>query len=169
MKLTMKTKFETMSGNHCADVMAIFNYYVEHGFSAYPESSLPDRFFNKFLEMTAGYPAYVIKIEDDHEIAGFCFLRPYNPFSTFDKTAEITYFIKQNYTGKGLGKAALDKLEIEARNKGIQHLLASISSKNEQSLAFHKKNGFYECGKFRNIGEKKGVTFDIVWMQKDLV
>jgi len=164
----MNVHFEVMSEKHCAEVMGIYNYYVENGFSAYPETPLPEQFFGKFLEMTKGYPAFVIKDEGTREVVGFCFLRAYNPFLAFRKTAEITYFIKQDQTGKGLGKITLEKLEREAKDRGIKYLLASITSKNEQSLAFHKRNGFSECGKFKGIGEKKGVTFDIIWMQKEL-
>ncbi|RJP56098.1 MAG: N-acetyltransferase [Candidatus Auribacter fodinae] len=165
----MSIMFEPMEQMHSAEVMAIFNYYAENTFSAYPDTRLPDPFFAKFLEMTSGYPAYVIKNSDTDEIVGFCFLRPFNPFPVFRKTAEITYFIKHGYTGKGIGRKALDKLLDEAEKRGIRTILASISSKNEQSLAFHKKHGFRECGTFRNVGEKLGVSFDMVWMQKDLV
>ncbi|MDX9703293.1 MAG: N-acetyltransferase family protein [Candidatus Auribacterota bacterium] len=165
----MKILFEAMTEKHGVSVMEIFNYYVEHGFSAYPEKSLPVEFFAKFIEMTKGYPAFVMIDEATQEIVGFCFLRPYNPFPVFKKTAEISYFIKPEYTGKGLGTIALEKLQSEAKNKGIKFILASISSRNEQSLSFHKKNGFFECGKFSSIGEKKGVAFDVIWMQKELV
>lgn len=165
----MKVTYEEMSEQHAADVMAIFNYYVENGFSAFPETCLPEPFFQKFLEMTKGYPAFVMKTDDNPAVAGFCFLRPHSPFPVFRRTAEITCFLKPDSTGKGLGRAALEKLEVEAQNRGISYILAGISSRNEQSLIFHRKNGFYECGRFRNIGTKKGTAFDVIWMQKDLL
>lgn len=48
----------------------------------------------------------------------------------------------------------------------MDNLLASISSRNEQSLAFHRKRGFVECGRLRDVGVKFGKSFDVVWMQK---
>ncbi|MBE0481730.1 MAG: GNAT family N-acetyltransferase [Dehalococcoidia bacterium] len=56
----------------------------------------------------------------------------------------------------------------EASQMGIDTLLASISSRNQSSIDFHKKNGFTECGKFVSIGRKFGQDFDVVWMQKFL-
>jgi phosphinothricin acetyltransferase len=129
---------------------------------------MPEQFFERFLEMTEGYPAYVMIDSGSGKVVGFCSLRAFIPFPVFDKTAEISYFIRPEYTGKGLGTMALEKLQSEARDKGIRIILASISSKNEQSLAFHKKSGFSECGNFRGVGEKKGIAFDVIWMQKDL-
>jgi L-amino acid N-acyltransferase YncA len=161
-----KIIFENMSSEHRDDLMRIFNYYTENSFSAYPENKLPLEFYNKFSEMTKGYPSFVIKI--DELVTGFCFFRAYNPFPAFKETAEITYFIDKDFTGKGLGKAALDKLEEEANNIGIKNILASITSENIQSISFHKKYGFKECGRFAGIGKKWNKQFDIIWMQKKI-
>jgi phosphinothricin acetyltransferase len=51
---------------------------------------------------------------------------------------------------------------------GIDNLLASASSLNEQSLRFHAKVGFERCGTFRSVGRKAGRDFDVVWFQKRL-
>lgn len=157
-----------MTQEYSKEVMDIFNYYVENSYAAYPESKLPYEFFNKFLEMTKSYPAFVMKNKDTDKIIGFCFLHPYHPFPVFQQTAEITYFIEKNEVGKGIGKKALEKLEEEAKLIGITQLLVDISSENKQSINFHKKNGFKECGRFHKVGKKKGKNFDVVWMEKPL-
>lgn len=36
------------------------------------------------------------------------------------------------------------------------------------SLAFHRKHGFEDCGRFKGVGRKFGEDFDIVWMQRHL-
>jgi L-amino acid N-acyltransferase YncA len=50
----------------------------------------------------------------------------------------------------------------------ISSILASISSRNEGSIAFHGRLGFRECGRFEAIGRKWGKDFDVVWMQRML-
>lgn len=162
----MSINFETLSMEHGKAVMDIYNYYIQNSFAAYPDSPFPDQFFVKFLEIGKTHPAFIIK--ENEKIIGFCLLRPYNPFSVFNETAEITYFIDKDYTGKGVGIKALNKLEESARNMGIKRLMADISSRNTQSINFHKKNGFTECGRFDKIGKKFDTYFDVVWMQKVL-
>ncbi|MDX9782851.1 MAG: N-acetyltransferase family protein [Bacteroidales bacterium] len=162
----MKTTFRPMSLEHCEGIMNIYNWYIENSLAAYPETIKSNDYFSYFMNATKGYPAYTIF--DSDEIVGFCFLRPYLPHSTFRETAEITYFIKENYTGKGLGKLALEKLEEGAKAAGIKYILASISSENLHSLSFHLKNDFRECGRFGKIITKNRKQFDIVWMQKNL-
>lgn len=164
----MELKFEPLAEQHAVAVMEIFNYYIEHSFAAYPESPLPIPFFSKLLEMNQGYPAYTVVDGMNDSVIGFCMIRPYNPLPTFRETAELTYFIDRQFVGKGIGKTVLAKLEEDARSRGIRNLLANISSKNEQSIAFHHRQGFKECGRLVGIGKKKGEAFDVVWMEKRL-
>lgn len=163
----MEIVFEHMDENHRKDVIDIFNYYIENGFAAYPESKLPYEFYDMFLIITKDYPAVVIK-SDKNDVIGFGYLYSYSPFSVFKETAEISYFLKEEATGHGIGKKILDYVESEAKKLNISSILASISSLNEGSINFHKKNGFKECGRFVKIGKKFDKYFDVVWMQKML-
>lgn len=161
----MNYKLEPVRDEDGNQIIDIFNYYVENSFAAYPENKVPYEFFQTFLNLTQGYPFLVAKDVSDR-IVGFGSLRPYSPMPTFSHAAEITYFISPEHTSKRLGKQMLDLLLAEARRMGIAIILASISSLNQASLAFHKKNGFVECGRFIGIGRKKGQEFDVVWMQR---
>ena len=94
---------------------------------------------------------------------------PHHPAATSRRTAEVTTFLGPLHTRRGLGTLILERLEKEARPLGVDRLLASVSSRNEASLRFHTKHGFVECGRFREIGRKHGVDFDVVWLEKRLV
>jgi len=163
----MDIKIAPLSKDNRKEIIDIFNYYVENSFAAYPEQKVTYDFFDHFLKMCEGFPALIAE-DGQGNILGFGMLRAYSPFSTFSQTAEITYFIKPGYTGRGIGKSILDYLLDKARKKGINSVLAGISSLNEGSINFHKKNGFVECGRFREIGNKRGKTFDVVYLQKML-
>jgi L-amino acid N-acyltransferase YncA len=148
-------------------VREIFNDYVADSFAAYARHplTLPD--IQGLLSYCESYPA--LAAEDCRgDLIGFAFLRPYSPFATFAGTATITYFIAPEHIGSGLGSALLRALEEEAARIGIDKLLAHVSSRNEASLAFHRKRGFSPCGTFHEVGSKLGKTFDIVWFEKRL-
>ncbi|WP_370574264.1 N-acetyltransferase family protein [Methanomethylovorans sp.] len=148
-------------------VIDLFNHYIEHSFAAYPEHKVPYEFFDMFLSMCKDHPSVTVK-DNEGMFAGFGMLRSHNPMPAFSHTAEITYFIRPELTGKGLGSQMLDFLIAEGKKYGISHVLASISSLNEGSIRFHQKHGFTECGRFRGVARKKGVFFDIIWMQKTI-
>jgi L-amino acid N-acyltransferase YncA len=111
----MQIIFEKLSMEHQKPIMEVFNYYIENSTAAFPTSVLPEEFYKKFMEMTKGYPAYAIVDPGTHEVLGFCMLRAYSPFSSFNETAEISYFISKDYVGKGIGEQCLERLESEAK------------------------------------------------------
>lgn len=148
--------------------MDIFNHYIENSFAAYPENTLPSQAFDIILQRSNGFPTGSIR-DEKGKIIGFGMLRAHNAISTFSRTAEVAYFIHPDYTGRGLGKMLLDFLERGALEQGITNILANISSLNPNSIKFHQKNGFMECGRFKKVVRKKGREFDIIWMQKMLL
>jgi L-amino acid N-acyltransferase YncA len=163
----MNINLKPINQKHKEQIIDIYNYYIENSFAAYLEKSVPFDFFEQFLKMCEGYPSAVAEGEKGN-IVGFGLLRPYHAFPAFSKTAFITCFIKPGFTGKGIGKQMLEYLIGQGREKGITSILADISSLNLQSINFHRKNGFVECGRFEDVGIKNGKIFDIVYMQRKL-
>ncbi len=159
---------EPMDPQNGPDVIEIYNYFIVNSLAAYSDQTVPASHFEKFWQMIRGYPALTVKLEGG-KVIGFGFLHPYRPIRTMQHTAEITYFILPEYTGRGIGKRLLDFLEDAAPAFGVQILLASIASANQQSLNFHIKHGFRECGRFKQVIRKNDREFDMVWMQKRLV
>jgi phosphinothricin acetyltransferase len=145
-------------------ITSIFNHYVEHSFAAYPGQPVDGTFFDFMKKIIYGDAFFVIENED--RVAGFGFLKRHHAQPTFDRVAEVGYFLQPVFTRKGLGRLLLDRLEQEARTLGIDTLLAHISSRNQPSISFHKKQGFRECGRFQRISRKFGRDVDIIWMQK---
>ena len=145
-------------------VVDIFNHYVENSFAAYPEKKIPCEGFAFFEQMARGYPFYVV--EKEGRVIGFGFLHPHDILETLKRAAEVSYFILPEFTGWGIGSDLLERLVEDAKARGIDTLLASISSENEGSIRFHAGHGFEEAGRLRRVGRKFGKDFDIVWMQR---
>jgi len=159
-------------------VIDIFNHYVENSCAAYPRDKVPYAFFDVLKDMANGYPFYVAETSVDEpgrdgnslkrtakKVIGYALLRPHYRMDTFARAAELTCFIAPGYTGKGVGRALLDRIVEEAKPMGIRTILASISSANPGSIRFHTGYGFTKCGEFKGVGEKLDKAFDEVWMQ----
>ncbi len=160
-------KFRNMEKSDEKAVIDIFNYFIENGFTAYPDQRMSYDFFNFLLDVTKGYPAIVVLDQKSKDkVIGFAFMRKFHPFNTFNRSAEVTYMILPEYTRQGIGSKIIDFFIQESKEMKIDCLLAEISSLNGQSIDFHKKLGFEFCGCFKRVGYKFGRDFDIVWMQK---
>ena len=162
----MEVVFEKMKAVHGKEIIDIFNHYIVNSFSAFPEKEVPYAFFDRFIEMTENYPAFAIRHQK--KIVGFCFLHAYQLWPTFNECAEVSYFLHKDFTGKGIGKKALETLISDGRKMGIRTILACIASENKKSISFHRQNGFTECGRFAGVIKKKGIRHDLVWMQKNI-
>ncbi len=150
---------------HKADVIRIFSHYVENSFAAYSSTMWPEERFNLLLNGPDIICAYCAEDENNRSL-GFALLKKFHPGDAIKRTAELTYFLDPEHTRKGIGKALLEKLSGEAKNVGVDNLVASVSSKNEPSIRFHESNGFEEAGRIRDAGRKFGEDFDIALFQK---
>ncbi len=161
----MRISLEPVTLHDREAIIDIFNFYTESGFAAYTESPLSYEMFESFVQFSSGYPAVTAR-DESGVVVGFGVLRPYSSIPVFSSTAELTCFLKHGYTGRGIGKQILNCLEHKAQGMGITSILVSISSRNPGSIAFHRNNGFTECGRLTGVGEKRGVRFDVVYCQK---
>lgn len=145
-------------------VIDIMDYFIKNSYAAYPEENIAEEHLKNIFETAGSYPFYII--ESNNEVIGFGLMHPLYNISTFHHTAEITYFILPDYTNIGLGTKLLYQLLSDAEEIGIESIMASISSRNQESINFHLKHGFQECGRFSKVGKKFGKYFDMVWMQR---
>ncbi len=148
-----------------AAVTAIFNYYVQHSFAAYPDEPFDETIVARLRAAAGALPFYVVAGAAG-EVVGFGMLRPIHLASTLKRSAEATIFILPKYIRQGLGRMLLLQLETDARALGIDTLLGGASSLNQASIDFQRQCGFSECGRYRRVGRKFDQDFDIVWMQK---
>ncbi len=163
----MDYSLEPMGAGHRQPVIDIFNQFIRQSPAAFLEEPVSYNFFDHFLKMSQGYPAVVIR-SAAQQVVGFAFLRPHYSPDAFRRAAEINCFILPDHTRQGLGTAILELFVEQAGPLGVDTILACVSSKNPESLKFHLKNGFRECGRFVKIGRKFGEDFDAVWLQKRL-
>ena len=145
-------------------ILKIFNHFVRTSYAAYPDQEIGIDAIEHIVSDTLAF----LILEVDGKPVGFGFIKPFRNISTFRHTGVLTYFILPQYTGKGLGSKLLGTLIDAGKAMGITNYVAHISSRNDQSLRFHKKHGFRECGCLKDIGIKFGEYFDIVWVQKQL-
>lgn len=102
------------------------------------------------------------------EPAGYCFLTQYKKRQAYDRSAELSVYLKPGFTGRGIGTLALGRLEAAAKAAGIRVLVGTICGENEASIRLMEKAGFSRCALLKNIGEKFGRVMDVVMYQKEI-
>lgn len=146
--------------------LRIYNYFVVNSIATYSDKLADEKSFKIMRDMCVNDSFYMIDV--DGESVGYGLLVKYRDSPNASHAANLCYFILPQYTHLGIGSELLSKLTEDAKNHGIETLLAHVSSLNDRSLKFHRKHGFKEVGTHQGVSKKHGKTFGVVWFQKFL-
>jgi phosphinothricin acetyltransferase len=148
-------------------IKEIYDWYIAHSTATFHTEPIRIAQLKEFIFINHPvYNSYLIFKED--ELAGYCFLTYYKNRQAYDRTAEVTIYLKPEFCGKGIGKIAMDHLEQVARRNGLKNLIGIISGDNDGSIALFEKSGYSKCAHFKNVGEKFGKVLDVVAFQKEI-
>ena len=161
----MKIEFIDLAEPDFKVIKEIYDYYIENSTSTYYTEKITIEELKEFIPFQNNkYKSFLI--EDENVCCGFCYIAQYKKRQAYDRTAEISVYLKTGYTGKGIGNKVLPFLEKVAKDNGISVLIAIISGDNENSIKLFERNGYEKCGHFKQIGEKFNKILDVVTYQK---
>lgn len=111
----------------------------------------------------AGFP--VLIAECDGKILGFSTYGKFRERTGYRFTVEHSVYVADGYSGNGIGRKLLEELIGIAKNQGYHTMIGGIDASNSQSIAFHKKFGFEECGIIKEAAFKFDRWLDLLFMQ----
>lgn len=148
-------------------VKEIYDWYIANSTATFHTEPIRIDQLKEFLHINHElYKSYLIR--DNDEVVGYCFLTYYKKRQAYDRTAEVTIYLKHDHCKKGIGRVALQMLEAQAKKLGIKNLLGIITGDNTGSITLFEKLGYFKCAHFRNVGEKFGRILDVVGYQKEI-
>jgi L-amino acid N-acyltransferase YncA len=148
-------------------VKEIYDYYIENSTATFHTEKITTAEISEFICINhPTYKSYLIWTGGT--VSGYCYISPYKKRQAYDRTAEVTVYLKKEYSGLGIGKLALQKLENTARVSGIKVLIGIIAGDNSQSIRLFAHAGYEKCAHFKQVGEKFGKILDVVAFQKIL-
>jgi phosphinothricin acetyltransferase len=113
------------------------------------------------------FPIFVY--EDGDSVLGWLSLSRYRPGrEAFAHVAEISYYIDEHQTGKGIGKRLMEHCIEYLKDKEVSILIAIILGSNTNSIAFTKNSGFELWAVLPEVAEIDGKAIDHVYMGKKL-
>jgi L-amino acid N-acyltransferase YncA len=163
----MSIEFQPITKENISNALEIYNWYVINSTATFHLEAVPEKELERMVSMGhTKYQSFVIIY--NNQICGFCYLSQFRYKEAYDKSAEITLYLKQGFLGKGIGKTTLTYLEKIAKENEINNLVAVITEGNDASIILFEKDGYFKIGHLKNIGEKFGKTLDVVSYQKEI-
>ncbi|GAE37637.1 GNAT family N-acetyltransferase [Halalkalibacter akibai] len=104
------------------------------------------------------------RLEDS--VLGWAALSPVSSRCVYAGVAEVSVYVRQISTGKGIGNLLLKTLIQKSEENGFWMLQSGIFPENIASLKVHYKNGFREVGRRERIGKMNGVWRDTILLER---
>jgi L-amino acid N-acyltransferase YncA len=122
----------------------------------------------RFEAMAAGGHPYLVAANGDL-VAGYAYAGPYRARPAYRFSVEDSVYIAPDQHRRGIGRALLERLIVDAESRGFRQMLAVIGdSAQTPSIALHRAVGFRPVGTFEAVGFKFGRWLDTVLMQRPL-
>jgi len=150
-----------------AAIAEIYNHYILHSTATFHCKKMGPGDMSEVIYLSnPDYLSFVVK--EKGGIIGYCFLAPYHRRQAYRRSVEASIYLRPEYTGKGIGCAALDRLEAAAKKAGIRVVIGTLCSENSASIRLLEKAGYSKCAHLKNVGEKFGKVLDVVMYQKEI-
>ncbi len=144
-----------------------YDYYAIHTTATFHTEPVSIAELKEFIFVNhPKYKSYIIICDDTP--AGFCYFSYFKKRQAYDRTAEITIYLRPEFCDKGIGPKALIFLENEAKKVGIKNLIGLITGNNFASIKLFEKLGYKKVAHFEKVGEKLGQILDVVAYQKQI-
>lgn len=148
-----------------AELLEIYAPYVT-GTTVSFEYEVPavEEFRRRVEETSARYPYLVW--EEDGALLGYAYAHPYAARPAYQWSAELTVYLRQGVSRRGLGSQLYGALMELLRLQGVRNVYGCVTAENTASVAFHHALGFREAGRFSQVGYKLGRWLDVLWLEK---
>jgi phosphinothricin acetyltransferase len=116
-----------------------------------------------FQQHEGKYP--VLVAEWGGTFAGWGSLSPWSDRIGYSRTVELSFYVREEFRGKGIGKKLMEALLAEGARYGFHSILSRITSDNQVSLGIHRIFGFREVGVLKDVGRKFDRWHDVIIME----
>lgn len=148
-----------------AAILALYAPYIEKTAITFEtQVPSPESFAQRVKDIADAFPYLLLEI--DGELAGYAYAHRQAERAAFDWNAELSIYLKEGFTGKGLGRPLYSLLEELLTMQGYVNFFGVITASNTGSVAMHAKMGYRVVGLHEKTGWKFGQWHDTVWLHK---
>lgn len=148
--------------------LEIYNHYIENTvFTLELEPLGFEDFSARVGEISRRFPYLVCEAEG--VIAGYAYLSLFRPRAGYRFTRDLAIYVRHDLRHTGAGRLLMEELISRASaDSDVRDIIATITTENTVSIAFHEKMGFRMAGRLEGVAEKFGKRLGVVFMQKTL-
>ncbi len=148
-------------------ITEIYNNAIEKTVTTF-DTEPKSRDEQKHWFFTHGKKNPILIAEQGGILIGWGALSKYSNRSAYDDTAELSVYVKEQWQGKGIGKALIEAVLKKGKSAGLHAVIARITEGNEKSIHIHESMGFEHVGILKEVGFKFNKRLDVYILEKIL-
>ncbi len=145
-------------------INAIYNYFVLNSTCTYQAEPSTDAERAAWFDPRGEKHPVTVAVFDG-EVIGWAALSKFHQRAAYSQTVENSVYVRHDFHGRGLGRALLADSIDRAKKLGHHTIIALISADQIPSVELHRKAGFLEVARLREVGYKFDRWLDVVYMQ----
>ena len=153
---------------HLKDINEITNYSIlntNFNFN-FEAKTLEDTKKWYYEHLEKDFP--IIVCLSNNQVVGWASLSTFREYRGYDKTVEVSLYVKNEHKRKGIGSLLLKSIEEEGKKRKYHAIVSAITGGNDASINLHKKFGYNVKCVFEEIGFKNNEFLDVVFLYKIL-
>lgn len=145
-------------------ILEIYRPYIENSSISF-ETLVPSlaEMETRVECVLVNYPWLVY--EETNNILGYAYASKHHERAAYRWSVDVSVYVRQDYIGKGIGKALYTALFALLKRQGYANAYALICLPNEASVGIHEHFGFKKVAHLNKIGYKFGQWHDVGWWE----
>lgn len=150
------------------EIGVIMNHEIQHGTANYDYEPKTIVELNDWFKKKSETGDPLVVAESDGQVVGYGTMGRFREKIGYRYSFEHSVYVHNDFHGNRIGGMLITWLIDYAIEKKYHSLIAGIDASNEASIRFHKRYGFEEVARFKEVGYKFNRWLDLVFMQKML-
>lgn len=153
---------------HATGILAIWNPVIRETAITFNAQEKDENELVRMIVGRADAGHGFLVAEEAGEVLGFATYAQFRAGVGYARAMEHTVMLGPEARGRGLGRALMEALEAQARDRGVHSMIGGVSAENAPGIAFHAAIGYAEVARVPEVGWKFDRWMDLVLMQKFL-
>jgi phosphinothricin acetyltransferase len=149
-------------------IAAIYAHHVLHGTASFDTVPPSASDWDKKIRAIRALDWPFLVAEIGGRVLAYAYATQFRDRPAYAETCENSVYVAPDAVGQGLGSAVMKRLIERAASCGFRQMIAVVGGAEPASVAMHRKLGFVEAGRMRNVGRKFGQLLDTLYLQFDL-
>jgi L-amino acid N-acyltransferase len=148
-----------------ADILRIYNQAVEKTTAVFEYRPHTIEMRREWFRAKQAASLPVLVATESGALQGFATFGPFRAWPAYKYSVEHSVYVDESVRGRGVGRALVESVLTQARDRDLHVVMAGITSDNAVSLRLHETLGFTEVAHIREVGYKFGRWLDLKFLQ----